>query len=48
MQPGYLRELLPESAPPHPDTLQDVLNGEVFLDILSFFLLLYCFLSMLH
>ncbi|KAI5680036.1 hypothetical protein M9H77_01263 [Catharanthus roseus] len=26
VQPGYLRELLPESAPPHPDTLQDVLN----------------------
>lgn len=26
VQPGYLRELLPESAPTHPDTLQDVLN----------------------
>lgn len=28
MQPGYLRELLPGSAPIHPDSLEDVLNGE--------------------
>lgn len=28
MQPGYLRELLPDSAPTHPESLQDVLNGE--------------------
>lgn len=26
VQPGYLRELLPESAPTHPDTLEDVLS----------------------
>lgn len=31
IQPGYLRELLPESAPTRPDTLQEVLNGTVYL-----------------
>ncbi|KAJ0961560.1 hypothetical protein J5N97_001545 [Dioscorea zingiberensis] len=27
-EPGYLRELLPDSAPKHPESLEDVLNGE--------------------
>ncbi|KAL5996771.1 Tyrosine decarboxylase 2, partial [Asimina triloba] len=28
VQPGYLHELLPDSAPTHPESLQDVLDGE--------------------
>ncbi|KAJ0967400.1 hypothetical protein J5N97_024317 [Dioscorea zingiberensis] len=26
LEPGYLRELLPDSAPKHPESLEDVLN----------------------
>ena len=29
MQPGYLREMLPDSAPNHPESLEDIFNGEV-------------------
>lgn len=29
IQPGYLRELLPDSAPACPESLQDVLDGMV-------------------
>lgn len=29
MQPGYLCELLPDSAPYQPETLQQVFDGEV-------------------
>lgn len=28
MQPGYLHKLLPDSAPDHPETLDQVLDGE--------------------
>jgi hypothetical protein len=31
VQPGYLRELLPDSAPNQPETLQNVLDGEFAL-----------------
>lgn len=29
MQPGYLRNLVPDSAPSQPESLQNVLDGEV-------------------
>jgi len=32
MQPGYLHKLLPDSAPDHPETLDQVLDGK-FLTI---------------
>lgn len=28
MQPGYLHNLIPDSAPNHPESLQNVLDGE--------------------
>ena len=42
MQPGYLRQLLPGSAPVHPDTLEDVLDGEVSSFVLTTFFLWKC------
>lgn len=29
MQPGYLRDLLPHSAPDQPESLQSIFDGEV-------------------
>ena len=29
MQPGYLRDLLPHSAPDQPESLQNILDGDV-------------------
>lgn len=36
MQPGYLRDLLPDSAPNQPDSFQHVLDGEVAQLVLEF------------
>lgn len=35
VQPGYLRELLPDSAPVRPESLQDVLDGNFLKFILT-------------
>ena len=29
IQPGYLHNLLPDSAPDHPETVEQVLDGEL-------------------
>lgn len=33
MQPGYLHNLIPDSAPHHPESLQNILNGEVIQSV---------------
>ena len=33
MQPGYLHNLIPDSAPHHPESLQNVLDGEVIQSV---------------
>lgn len=38
LQPGYLRKLLPDSAPTQPETLQDVLDGEILNQLLMHFI----------
>lgn len=30
LQPGYLRGMLPDSAPDHPESLEDIFNGKFF------------------
>lgn len=37
MQPGYLRELLPDSAPNQPESLQQVFDGEFYQWLLFVF-----------
>lgn len=36
LQPGYLHKLLPDSAPTHPDSLEHLFDGEVFVWVLKF------------
>lgn len=33
MQPGYLHNLIPDSAPHHPESLQNILDGEVIQSV---------------
>lgn len=33
VQPGYLHNLIPDSAPHHPESLQNVLDGEVIQSV---------------
>lgn len=47
LQPGYLRELLPDSAPNHPEKLDSVLDGDVSHSFLLISLLVVVVIIML-